>query len=86
MYFNSHAPRGARRDAIEETWQFKGFQLTRPARGAASFVHSCLALFIFQLTRPARGAAFVVGGILYLLKISTHTPREGRGFVRCYYP
>ena len=84
VYFNPRAPRGAR-PAYRRVPQgnCKGFQSTRPARGATVRVQHAYLINEFQSTRPARGATkrkFQFRG-----RITHFNPRAPRGARRCTF-
>ena len=58
----------------------RGFQSTRPARGATGYPTTTWLLYyrLFQSTRPARGATKPVFSLFEMRTISIHAPREGR--------
>ena len=77
--FNPRAPCGARRKVKVISTGSKGFQPTRPLRGA-----TCVGLavitsrLIFQPTRPLRGATWNCAPFGLAYYISTHAPLAGR--------
>ena len=79
-YFNPRAPRGARPVFSFSVYPRRGFQSTRPARGATGYPTTTWLLYyrLFQSTRPARGATKPVFSLFEMRTISIHAPREGR--------
>ena len=58
-HFYSHAPRGARRPALDTYPSVSIFLLTRPSRGATGNGGYTHVRIQFLLTRPSRGATAV---------------------------
>ena len=79
-HFNPRAPRGARPVFSFSVYPRRGFQSTRPARGATGYPTTTWLLYyrLFQSTRPARGATKPVFSLFEMRTISIHAPREGR--------
>ena len=81
-HFNPRAPRGARPVFSFSVYPRRGFQSTRPARGATGYPTTTWLLYyrLFQSTRPARGATKPVFSLFEMRTISIHAPREGRDY------
>ena len=79
LNFYSHAPCGARQNAVGRLSDSLQFLLTRPMRGATSSRSSHTLRSSFLLTRPMRGATFnsssVSNGFIYFY---SHAPCGAR--------
>ena len=83
--FNPRAPCGARLPGRLGRGPEKGFQSTRPVRGATRPRKRALPCLKFQSTRPVRGATGIIPSKeVIAMTISIHAPRAGRDRSRIY--
>ena len=81
--FNPRVPCGARLPGRLGRGPEKGFQSTRPVRGATRPRKRALPCLKFQSTRPVRGATGIIPSKeVIAMTISIHAPRAGRDRLR----
>ena len=84
--FNPRAPCGARLPGRLGRGPEKGFQSTRPVRGATRPRKRALPCLKFQSTRPVRGATGIIPSKeVIAMTISIHAPRAGRDYKELMY-